>query len=600
MNTAEKLAALRAEMKTRGLGAYVVVTDDFHASEYVGAFFKARAWLSGFTGSAGTLVVLPESAALWTDGRYFLQAAQQLAGSGIELMRDGQSGVPTLADFLRDNVEEGGFIGFDARTVSADLARAIGAKTAAKHIRFAGDEDLVDLIWSDRPALSCGKLWALDAKYAGFTREEKLAQVRGKMKELGADVFVIPALDEIAWLLNLRGSDVLYTPVFLSFLLLTQDGATLCVQHEAVSAEIEAALAADGITLAPYDAVYRLVSSLPAGTRVLLDGARANYRLMNSVPENAVTLEKTSPIQLMKAIKHPLEQENERKAHLIDGVAVTRFIYWLKHNVGRERITELSAAEKLTALRAEGEGFLDQSFEPIIAFAEHGAIVHYDPTPETDVEMQPRSFCLADTGGQYLTGTTDITRTIALGALTDEEKRIYTLVLRGHLQLGAAKFLHGCTGENLDIYARAPLWEQGLDFNHGTGHGVGFVLGVHEGPERVHWRVTGKKEHVVIEEGMLFSNEPGMYLAGKFGVRTENLVLVRDAGSSEYGRFLSLEPLTLVPYDRDAIDVSLLTSSDVSLLNSYHAKVFAALSPYLAGDELAWLKEVTAPVEFMG
>lgn len=602
MNTAEKLTALRAEMKSRGIDAYVVVTDDFHASEYVGAFFKARAWLSGFTGSAGTLVVLPESAALWTDGRYFLQAAQQLADSGIELMRDGQSGVPTLADFLRDNVPEGGLIGFDARTVSSALADAIAAKTNARHIHFAGDEDLVGLVWADRPALSCGKLWALDEKYAGFTRAEKLAQVRGKMATIGTDidVFVIPALDEIAWLLNLRGSDVSYTPVFLSFLLLTPDSATLCVQREAVSAEIEAALAADGVTLAPYDDIYRLVSDLPGGTCVLLDGARANYRLTHSVPDDAVTLDLPSPIQLMKAIKHPLEQENERKAHLIDGVAVTRFIYWLKHSVGRERITELSAAEKLTALRAEGEGFLDQSFEPIIAFAEHGAIVHYDPTPETDVAMESRSFCLADTGGQYLTGTTDITRTIALGTLTEEEKRIYTLVLRGHLQLGAAKFLHGCTGENLDIYARAPLWEQGLDFNHGTGHGVGFVLGVHEGPERVHWRVTGKKEHVVIEEGMLFSNEPGMYLAGKFGVRTENLVLVRDAGSSEYGRFLSLEPLTLVPYDRDAIEPSLLTSSDVALLNDYHAKVRAALSPYLAGDELAWLEEVTAPLEFVG
>lgn len=598
MNVPEKLAALRAEMAARGIDAYLVVTDDFHASEYVGAHFKARAWLSGFTGSAGTLVVLADRAALWTDGRYFLQASQQLAGSGIELMRDGQSGVPPLADFLRDAVPENGRIGFDSRTISLSLARSIAAKTNDKHIRFSGDEDLVSLIWADRPALSCEPLWPLDAKYAGFTRAEKLAQARKKMAALGADVFVIPALDEIAWLLNLRGGDVLYTPVFLSFLLLSQDRATLCVQRAAVSDEIASALAADGVTLAPYDDIYRLVAALPAGTRVLIDGSRANYRLTQSVPSSASMVEQTSPLQLMKAIKHPLEQENERKAHLIDGVAVTRFIYWLKHNVGKQRITELSAAAKLTALRAEGEGFLDQSFEPIVAFADHGAIVHYDPTPETDVEMEPRSFCLADTGGQYLTGTTDITRTIALGALTEEEKRIYTLVLRGHLQLGAAKFLYGCTGENLDVLARSPLWEAGLDYNHGTGHGVGFVLGVHEGPERVHWRI--RKEHTVIEEGMIFSNEPGMYLAGKFGVRTENLVLARDAGSNEYGRFLALEPLTLVPYDRDAIDVSLLTSRDVSLLNDYHARVFAALSPYLSGDELSWLEEVTAPLAFQG
>ena len=598
MNTTEKLALLRAEMKKRGIGAYVVVTDDFHASEYVGAHFKSRAFLSGFTGSAGTLVVLPESAALWTDGRYFLQASQQLAGSGIELMRMGEAGVPEIPDFLRDHVGENGLIGFDSRTISNDLARRIGEKTREKHIRFAGDEDLVDLVWKDRPALSCEPLWELEAKFAGYTRAEKLQQVREKMAELGADVFVIPALDEIAWLLNLRGGDVLYTPVFLSYLLLERGKATLCVQKAAVSAEIEANLAADGVKLAPYDDIYALVAALPQGTRVLLDGECANYRITQSVGAGVETLDRPSPIQLMKAVKHPAEQENERLAHIRDGVAVTRFIYWLKHTVGNEPITEISAAKKLESLRAEGEHFLDQSFEPILSYGAHGAIVHYAPTEETDIPMESHGFCLADTGAQYYEGTTDITRTIALGALTEEEKRIYTLVLRAHLQLGAAKFRHGCTGETLDMLARAPLWEAGLDYNHGTGHGVGFVLGVHEGPERVHWDVNRQKRHCVIEEGMIFSNEPGMYLAGKFGVRVENLVVVRRAEENEYGRFLALEPLTLVPYDRDAIDLSLLTSRDVELMNDYHAKVYAAISPYLAGDELAWLKDVTAPVAF--
>ena len=598
MNTTEKLALLRAEMKKRSIDAYVVVTDDFHASEYVGAHFKSREFLSGFTGSAGTLVVLPESAALWTDGRYFLQASQQLAGSGIELMRMGEAGVPEIPDFLRDHVGENGFIGFDSRTISNDFARRIGEKTREKHIRFAGDEDLVDLVWTDRPALSCEPLWELEAKFAGFTRAEKLEKVREKMAELGADVFVIPALDEIAWLLNLRGGDVLYTPVFLSYLLLERGKATLCVQKEAVSAEIEAHLAADGVKLAPYDDIYALVAALPRGARVLLDGERANYRITQSVGAGVETLDRPSPIQLMKATKHPAEQENERIAHIRDGVAVTRFIYWLKHTIGNEPITEMSAAKKLESLRAEGEHFLDQSFESILSYGAHGAIVHYAPTEESDIPMEPHGFCLADTGAQYYEGTTDITRTIALGALTEEEKRIYTLVLRGHLQLGAAKFRHGCTGENLDMLARAPLWEAGLDYNHGTGHGVGFVLGVHEGPERVHWDVNRQKHHCVIEEGMIFSNEPGMYLAGKFGVRVENLVVVRKVEENEYGRFLALEPLTLVPYDRDAIDLTLLTSRDVELMNDYHEKVYAAISPYLAGDELAWLKEVTAPVTF--
>ena len=596
MKTSEKLALLRAEMKKRGIDAYVVVTDDFHASEYVGTHFKAREFLSGFTGSAGTLVVLPDSAALWTDGRYFLQAAQQLDGSGIELMRMGEPGVPEIADFLRDHVEENGFIGFDSRTVSNAFARTIGEKTREKHIRFAGGEDLVDLVWADRPALSCEPVWTLDVKYTGLTRREKLAMVRGKMEELGADVFVIPALDEVAWLLNLRGGDVLYTPVFLSYLLLGRDQATLCVQKEAVSAEIEAQLKADGVSLAPYDDIYRLVAALPAATRVLLDGASANYRITQSVPDGAETLDRPSPIQLMKAMKTPAEQENERLAHIKDGVAVTRFLYWLKHAVGKEPITELSAAKKLESLRAEGEHYLEQSFDPILAYGAHGAIVHYEPTEETDIPLEPHGLCLADTGAQYLEGTTDITRTVALGPLTDEEKRIYTLVLRGHLQLGAAKFLYGCTGENLDMLARTPLWEAGLDYNHGTGHGVGFVLGVHEGPERVHWDVNHQKRHCVIEEGMIFSNEPGIYLAGKFGVRIENLVVVREAERTEFGRFLKLEPLTLVPYDRDAIDLTMLSSRDVELLNDYHAKVCAAISPYLQGDELNWLKEVTAPV----
>mgnify|MGYP004663731277 FL=1 len=596
MKTSEKLALLRAEMKKRGISAYVVVTDDFHASEYVGTHFKAREFLSGFTGSAGTLVVLPDSAALWTDGRYFLQASQQLAGSGIELMRMGEPGVPEIADFLRDHVEENGFIGFDSRTVSNAFARTIGEKTREKHIRFAGGEDLVDLVWADRPALSCEPVWTLDVKYTGLTRREKLAMVRGKMEELGADVFVIPALDEVAWLLNLRGGDVLYTPVFLSYLLLGRDQATLCVQKEAVSAEIEAQLKADGVSLAPYDDIYRLIAALPTATRVLLDGERANYRITQSVPDGAETLDRPSPIQLMKAMKTPAEQENERLAHIKDGVAVTRFLYWLKHAVGKEPITELSAAKKLESLRAEGEHYLEQSFDPILAYGAHGAIVHYEPTEETDISLEPHGLCLADTGAQYLEGTTDITRTVALGPLTDEEKRIYTLVLRGHLQLGAAKFLYGCTGENLDMLARTPLWENGLDYNHGTGHGVGFVLGVHEGPERVHWDVNRQKRHCVIEEGMIFSNEPGIYLAGKFGVRIENLVVVREADPTEFGRFLKLEPLTLVPYDRDAIDLTMLSSRDVELLNDYHAKVCAAISPYLQGDELNWLKEVTAPV----
>ena len=596
MNTTEKLALLRAEMKKRSIDAYVVVTDDFHASEYVGAHFKSREFLSGFTGSAGTLVVLPESAALWTDGRYFLQASQQLDGSGIELMRMGEAGVPEIPAFLRDNVPENGFIGFDSRTISNDFARRIGEKTCEKHIRFAGDEDLVDLVWKDRPALSCEPLWELEPKFAGFTRAEKLEKVREKMAELGADVFVIPALDEIAWLLNLRGGDVLYTPVFLSYLLLERDKATLCVQKEAVSAEIEAHLAADGVALAPYNDIYALVAALPQGTRVLLDGATANYRLTQSVPDGAETLDRPSPIVPMKAVKNAVEQENLRRAHLADGIALTRFLRWLKCDAVREGATELSAAAKLEEYRRESADYLEPSFDPILAYGPHGAIVHYEATEETNVPLEAHGLLLADTGGHYRTGTTDVTRTVALGPVAEEEKRACTLVLRGHLALAAARFRAGVTGENLDILARGPLWDEGLDYNHGTGHGVGYLLSVHEGPQRIHWSIASNARHTALEPGMIFSDEPGLYLAGKFGVRLENLLLVREAETNAYGRFLSLEPLTLAPFDHDTIDPSLLSDRELTQLNAYHARVYEALVPHLDAETRAWLRGVTAPL----
>ena len=579
-------------MKKRHLDAYVVVTDDFHASEYVGAHFKAREFLSGFTGSAGTLVVLPDAAALWTDGRYFLQASQQLEGSGIELMRMGQPGVPEIPAFLRDHVPENGWIGFDSRTISNDFARSIGEKTREKHIRFAGDEDLVDLVWADRPALSCEPVWELDVKYAGLTRREKLAMVRGKMKEMGASVFVIPSLDEVAWLLNLRGNDVLFTPVFLSYLLLEQDTATLCVQREAVSAEIEAHLKSDGVTLAPYDDIYRLVAALPTGTRVLLDGERANYRILQSVPESAEVLDRTSPIQLMKAVKTPSEQENERLAHIKDGVAVTRFIYWLKHTIGKEPITELSASKKLESLRAEGEHYLEQSFDPILAYGAHGAIVHYEPTEETDIPMEPRGLCLADTGAQYLEGTTDITRTIALGPVSEEERRVYTYVLKAHIQLELAKFPDGACGTQIDALAREPLWREGLNFLHGTGHGVGSYLCVHEGPHQVRMEYMPAPLHA----GMTITDEPGIYVAGKFGVRIENTLLIESDQTTDFGSFLKMDSLTLCPIDTTPIDMALLTLEEREWLNAYHERVYTELAPLLNVEEKEWLRKETKKI----
>ena len=588
----ERLARLRREMAQRGMDGYVVVTDDFHGSEYVGDFFKARAYLSGFTGSAGTLVVLPDRAALWTDGRYFLQAAEQLTGSTIELMRMGQPGAPAIGAFLAQHLPEGGVLGFDGRTVSSSFAGTLEKALEAKHIRFAGGEDLVDAVWPDRPALSDRPVWELTG--CGLTREEKLSKLREKMAAADAAYLLLTSLTEIAWALNLRGGDVACTPVFLSFLLIGREDAQLCIQPQAVPADIVEKLTACGVTLRPYGSIYDLLRALPAGTRVMADSATANYRIMESL-SHAEVLDQPSPAVLMKACKTQEETDGFRAAHIKDGAALCRFLYWLKTRIGEEPMTELSAAARLAAFRAEQPDFLDLSFDTIAGYGPHGAIVHYDPTPETDVPLHPEGLLLVDSGAHYRQGTTDVTRTIALGPVTQEEKRMFTLVLKGHLALAAARFPHGATGENLDVLARLPLWEQGLDYNHGTGHGVGFILSVHEGPQSFRWRSTDGRR-IPLEEGMVISNEPGYYEAGKFGIRHENLVLVRAGETTDYGQFMYLEPLTMAPFDRDAIDVSLLTEAELAQLNGYHRLVYDTVAPLLPAEEQAWLAAATAPL----
>ena len=588
----ERLARLRREMAQRGMDGYVVVTDDFHGSEYVGDFFKARAYLSGFTGSAGTLVVLPDRAALWTDGRYFLPAAEQLTGSTIELMRMGQPGAPAIGAFLAQHLPEGGVLGFDGRTVSSSFAGTLEKALEAKHIRFAGGEDLVDAVWPDRPALSDRPVWELTG--CGLSREEKLAKLREKMAAEDAAYLLLTSLTEIAWALNLRGGDVACTPVFLSFLLIGREDAQLCIQPQAVPADIVEKLTACGVTLRPYGSIYDLLRALPAGTRVMADSATANYRIMESL-SHAEVLDQPSPAVLMKACKTQEETDGFRAAHIKDGAALCRFLYWLKTRIGEEPMTELSAAARLAAFRAEQPDFLDLSFDTIAGYGPHGAIVHYDPTPETDVPLHPEGLLLVDSGAHYRQGTTDVTRTIALGPVTQEEKRMFTLVLKGHLALAAARFPHGATGENLDVLARLPLWEQGLDYNHGTGHGVGFILSVHEGPQSFRWRSTDGRR-IPLEEGMVISNEPGYYEAGKFGIRHENLVLVRAGETTDYGQFMYLEPLTMAPFDRDAIDVSLLTEAELAQLNGYHRLVYDTVAPLLPAEEQAWLAAATAPL----
>lgn len=596
MSIKERLNALRELMYKKNIQAYIVVTDDFHSSEYVGGYFKVREYLSGFTGSAGTLVVLKDRAALWTDGRYFIQAEEQLKGSSIELMKSGQPNVPEITEYLYNSLNEDDTIGFDGRTVSNAFACKLIEALRDKSITLSYQVDLAGEIWTDRPSLSREPVWELDVKYTGLSRKEKLDSIREKMAETGSDILLLTALDEIAWLLNLRGNDVACTPVFLAYMIIEKSSATLCVNKEILNDEIIHQLENDGISLADYNDFYSLISETDNDKIVQLDGSTANYCVIKSIPESTKIIDSQSPVVMMKAIKAPAEMNNIRAAHIKDGVAVTRFIYWLKHNADKENITELSAAEKLEEFRAENDTYLGPSFEPIIAYGAHGAIVHYEATEETNVRMEPKGLCLTDTGGHYLEGTTDITRTIALGKLTQEEKTAFTLVLKGHLNLAAAKFKYGICGENLDYLARYPLWEHGLDYNHSTGHGVGYLLSVHEGPQRIYWNVYTNPKHYILEEGMVISNEPGYYLEDHFGIRHENLVLVRKGKKNSYGQFMYLENLTMVPFDRDAIDTALLNSAELERLNAYHKKVFDTISPYLNGDELEWLKKTTEKI----
>lgn len=590
----ERLNALRALMKEKSLQAYIICTDDFHGSEYVGDYFKAREFMSGFTGSAGTLVVLAEEAGLWTDGRYFLQAAEQLEGSTITLMKIGQPDVPTIGEYLAKKLNNGSRIGFDGRTVTDAFVGGITARIKGRDMAYICGEDLVDAVWTDRPALSKEPVWELSEEYAGMSRTEKLKTIRETMSKEKADVLVLTALDDIAWLLNLRGNDVAYNPVFLSYMLVEQEKAVLYLNESILNNDIKAKLAEEGIVLRKYNDIYSDLKNIDSKLSVMVDQATANYLIVHSLPNSDKVMEKQSPVVLPKAIKTKAEVDNERKAHIKDGMAVTHFIYWLKKNVGKLEITELSAAEKLDEFRKRQEGYLGQSFEPIMGYGSHGAIVHYEPTEESDVKLEPSSFLLADTGGHYYEGSTDITRTIALGTLTEEEKKIFTLVLKGNLNLSAAKFLYGERGENLDYLAREPLWRYGLDYNHGTGHGVGYILNVHERPNGIYSRIAeGRTPTAVFEEGMITSDEPGMYLAGKFGVRHENLVLCVEREKTEYGRFLGFDILTMVPFDLDAVDISYMTAEEIELLNDYHARVYEAISPDFAGEELEWLKSVT-------
>ena len=588
----EKLTAFRRLMKERGVDMYIVPTDDFHLSEYTGDYFKCRAFLTGFRGSAGTALVTQEEALLWTDGRYFLAAEEELRGSGFSLMKMGVEGVPTLSEYVKAHLKEGGVLGYDGRTVSAQAGKQFLRIAEEQGARIADGWDLVGEIWTDRPPLSHEAVWILGTEYAGEDSASKIKRVRDAMKALGAKAHVLTSLTDISWLLNLRGGDILYCPVILSYLILTESRCVFYVQSESLSEEIRSYLEQLGVETRPYEAVYEDAAMLEGP--VLLDPSCINARLYTLLSGRTGLVEAKNPTILMKAVKNEVEAENFRAAHLKDGIVLTKWLYWFKHTVGKEALTELSCARKLDAMRRAVDTSKGLSFETIAGYGPNGAIVHYEPTEESDTPVKAKGFLLVDSGGHYLEGTTDVTRTIACGPLSEKEKEYFTLVLKGHIDLASAKFLEGARGMNLDYLARAPFWERGLDYRHGTGHGVGYLLSVHESPNGFRWKVVPERnDSAEFLPGMIQSDEPGIYLAGEFGVRTESLLLTVEAEKTEFGQFLAFENLTLCPIDLDAVIPEMLTKEEKAYLNRYHETVYQKLCPFMNEEEAAWLKEAT-------
>lgn len=597
----ERLAELRRLMLEQGMDAYLILSADFHASEYVGEYFKCREYMSGFDGSAGSLLVMAEEAGLWTDGRYFIQAEEQLRDTGITLWKMGSPGVPALLDYLADHLKPGQCLGYDGRTVSVSYADQIQKRLESLSITYVEDQDLVGKIWQDRLPLPAEPVWLLEEKYSGKTRAEKLADLRQQLQQKQVDLHLLASLDDIAWLYNFRGSDIAYNPVALAYSVITQTQAILYMAQVAWEGSVEDAFSRDGVLIKPYFQIYEDLKQLEAGKRILLDGRSVNVALRSCIPKDVDIVCQPNPTSLAKAVKNETEMDNMRDAHIQDGVAVTKLICWLKQQQASGELqdgglTELAVAKRLEQYRQERPHYLGQSFAPIIAAGEHGAIVHYEPTEKTDAAIEPNTLVLMDTGGHYLQGTTDITRTVAIGEISREQKERYTAVLRGNLRLGNSYFKYGTSGTHLDYLAREPLWRLGLDYNHGTGHGVGYLLNVHEGPQGIRQREIGNHIGTVLQEGMVTSNEPGVYIEGEYGIRLENLILCLRDQQTEDGDFMRFETLTLVPFDRDAILPECMEAEDLRLLNEYHARVYEALAPYLTPEEREWLREATAVV----
>ena len=593
----QRIENIRDLMKEKNIYAYIVPSSDYHQSEYVGDYFKSREFMSGFTGSAGTLIISMDEAGLWTDGRYFIQAENELKDSGIKLFKMGEEGVPTIEEYLLEKLPKNSTFGFDGRVMSVKEGQSLANKLAFKGINIEYKYDLVNDIWEDRCSLPTEKAFLLGTEYSGESFSDKLSRIRAVMKEKKATTHILASLDDIAWLFNIRGRDVKSNPVVLSYAVISIDSVYLFIDKNKIGKDIRAELSKENVQIKGYEEVYEFIKNIDENEVVLIDTSKVNYAIYNNIPSNVQKIEERNPSILFKSIKNEIELKNIRNSHIKDGVAFTKFMYWLKNNIGKIEITEISATQKLEEFRREQDKFIEPSFSTIAAYKDHAAMMHYSATEESNYKLEPRDLFLVDSGGQYFDGTTDITRTIALGPIPENVRKDFTNVVRGMIRLSKAKFLYGCRGYNLDILARGPLWEEGIDYKCGTGHGIGFVLNVHEGPNGFRWKVREDIDDTcILEEGMVTTNEPGVYVENSHGIRIENEIVVRKAEKNEYGQFMDFEVITFAPIDLDAIDESLILKDEKVYLNNYHKQVYDKISPYLNEEEKQWLKTYTREI----
>ncbi len=599
MKISQRVEALRGRMRAHDLSAYIIPSSDPHQSEYPPDRWRARQWISGFEGSAGTVVITLDEAGLWTDSRYYLEAEQTLRDTPIALFRAGQAHVPQYVEWLSENVPAGGRVGFDSAVLSLETARSLRRGLAGANIEIVPCEDLLDPIWEGRPPLPDSPAELIDEHVFGETRSEKLTRIRTAMRDTGANAHLIATLDDLAWILNVRGSDVPFNPVLLAYLAIEAERALLFLDPAKLSEHDRAALTADGVALRDYDAVWSYLESFPADTALLYDPQRVGARVDETLPDGVRRVERRNPSTDFKARKNATELDHLRACMTSDGVAMAEFLYWLETRTAgaagttEGTLTELDAARKLGELRSGRPGFVNPSFETIAGYGEHGAIVHYRVTPESNAALTPGGVLLLDSGGQYRNGTTDITRTVPIGEVDANVRTDFTLVLKAHVALAMTVFPAGTSGHQLDAIPRRPMWQHGVNYGHGTGHGVGFFLNVHEGPQRI----SAMPNNVALEPGMVISNEPGLYREGHYGIRIENLLVVGEDRTTDFDHFLKFETLTLCPIERELIDTSMLTAEERTWVDSYHAMVWERVGGELDGPVREWLRAKTLPLQ---